>query len=290
MSPDEQVCGACGWSKADDQKSALDASAYAAAAQLPNHSKSVGWIVVAVAIVSAVAFLYAGTTLWSGRDPDTTASAPRKNERPDSACVDLSDPKKSFVLKGQLTLEVWDHPSVADVHSYILKLDQPVCMTGDEEGYANGVHATMHLTHLLGTDDEDVWSKWIGKRVLVTSDDVQAGMTIWDRGTRADVVSMRDATSSRVIWTRNTARQAQTSPPVSAPPASKPFRLDDASVSLVGVWNLVTREIGADSLRLRATPGNGYMLGLLIFSLLSGGGGAVVFGRFDTQNQLHTDD
>ncbi len=85
-------------------------------------------------------------------------------------------------------------------------------------------------------------------------------------------------------WTRldriERVRATSLPPPEPKQPASKPFRLDDAAVSLVGVWNDVTREIGADSLRLSATSGNGYMLGLLIFSLLSGGG-FVVFGRFD---------
>jgi hypothetical protein len=57
--------------------------------------------------------------------------------------------------------------------------------------------------------------------------------------------------------------------------------MDVIATEAVNFWNLVATTIGADSLLMSATPGNGYTLCLIFIALASGGGYFIFFPRPD---------
>ncbi len=54
-------------------------------------------------------------------------------------------------------------------------------------------------------------------------------------------------------------------------------KMDTLAIELVQIWNAIATTLGAHSLIMRESPGNGYMLGLIVLSIFSGGGFFVLF-------------
>lgn len=53
--------------------------------------------------------------------------------------------------------------------------------------------------------------------------------------------------------------------------------MDSLAIDLVQIWNAIATNVDAHSLIMRESPGNGYMLGLILLSIIGGGGFFVVF-------------
>jgi hypothetical protein len=47
--------------------------------------------------------------------------------------------------------------------------------------------------------------------------------------------------------------------------------MDDVAVSLVEIWNNIAQAVGADTLTVRETARNGYILALIGFAISTGG-------------------
>lgn len=143
---------------------------------------------------------------------------------------------------------------MGEVRSFILKLDTPACATGDELVDFSRPFDTVHLT---GTDQdaENQWMQWVGKHVLVKPASAMGGTTIWHRAPLVvDVGTMQDISNPGAVWVRSDV-------PETPPSVRRPHRLDDDALSVVGVWNDVTSDVGADSLQVGADPRYGYLIG-----------------------------
>ena len=53
--------------------------------------------------------------------------------------------------------------------------------------------------------------------------------------------------------------------------------MDNLAIELVQIWNAIATALDAHSLLMRESPGNGYMLGLIVLGIFGGGGFFVLF-------------